>query len=923
MPTLGYDALTFLSDNRRLWLLGGELHYARIHPSDWAARIADVRQAGLNTVVVVCPWMVHEPRADRFTFDGGADVASFIRMCGEAGLQVVVRVGPYVGGAYSGGGLPNWFTDDPALRPRESNELGVERVSRYLHELLGQIVDLQASDGGPIVLVQAEHGWTCGNQAEADVYLREILRMIREAGFETPIINANDLWQRFPDTIDTWRGRDDLFSSMRQLREVSPESPILLSVYDVASPLSWGDAPERALTPEGVMRGLGEVIAAGGQAFITPFHGGVNFGVLAGRGPGGPDDFLTPAGAAFAPLGEAGARGRTYRLIKRLATFATHFQHVLGDLDPDFQPVTQDLDAIDEAPGRVVVAPTRGAQGSVVFVFAAKDATDTKTTLLLTDGARMPIHFADQPVAWYPLDVDLHGAGRLDYTNVTPYALVDRSVLVLYGPEKSTALLSIDDAPIETTIPGGQKPVVIEHHNLKVVLCNPKQIDACYVDETSVYVGASGIDAAGRPQPHDDFSRITTITRDGVSTRKPSGDPPTIAIDPDVMQPRDWEICAADGYIDATGPRFATLGGPASLVECGAHSGYGWYRVRIRAKSAGKKTVWLPVNDRASLFLNGEAADVIGRGPGGGPLVTELKLKKGDNDLVLLVEALGRFTSGADDIDRKGLLDHPYVVKPFKVNKPKRVEADPISPFLVKPYIPNIAQGQLTMGDHLEWSFTHARKSPILVDLRGDASGVLLLNDEPFMYIGGRHGAGHVQFRLIPGETEVMKRGRNVLRFAPDPDVVDDPLGDIEAGATFYECAEPLTDDDAWWFARWETPGDDDFQAAPKAARRSKNGAPIWARAAFDTPDGHDAGGLWFDASGLGKGRVIVNGLDLGRYFVTDADGRSVGPRIRSYIPRGVLRDDSPNDLVIFDEYGRSPVKTKIVIAPTGDLDDA
>jgi hypothetical protein len=67
------------------------------------------------------------------------------------------------------------------------------------------------------------------------------------------------------------------------------------------------------------------------------------------------------------------------------------------------------------------------------------------------------------------LDAELQGAGRLDYSNVAPWAVIDRSIIVFHGPEKSPVFLSIDGTPLEATVPAGgagSKPLVIDHHGL-------------------------------------------------------------------------------------------------------------------------------------------------------------------------------------------------------------------------------------------------------------------------------------------------------------------------------------------------------------------------------------------------------------------------------------------------------------------------
>ena len=108
MANVTYDGQSFSIDSRRVWVLGASIEYARVPPEVWADRIAAARQAGFNTIATPCPWLVHEPRKGRFSFNGSADVRRFVELCGEAGMWVMLRPGPYVGAQYDAGGLPNW-----------------------------------------------------------------------------------------------------------------------------------------------------------------------------------------------------------------------------------------------------------------------------------------------------------------------------------------------------------------------------------------------------------------------------------------------------------------------------------------------------------------------------------------------------------------------------------------------------------------------------------------------------------------------------------------------------------------------------------------------------------------------------------------------------------------------------------------------
>lgn len=935
MPQVTYNGQSFAIDAKRVWVLGASVHYARIPAEQWGDRIAAARQAGFNTIETACPWAMHEPRKGRFTFEYGCDVRRFIELCADQGMMVILRPGPYIGGQYDGGGLPSWLGEIPDIRLRQANEALMECVTKYFRKLLSDLTDLQATKGGPILLVQAEHGWRCSNPSQTQHYLHEITRIIRESGIAVPVTSANDLWPEDSGTIEVWTGSEDLLLQSRQLRVVQPESPRLVTFYDPRLINLWGGKYDGDAASKQTLRRLAEILAAGGQPVMRPFHGGTGFGFVSGRLCGTPAGFVGTSTAPGSPLGEAGARGETYNAIRRLVTFANHFGYVFSDLDPDYHPISMDLGelgTLDASSGsarskasgsaRFSIVPQRGNGGRVVFVFAGEGSSST--TLILDDGLRMPVDLGDQPVGWYVFGVDLAGAGRLDYANLCPWAIIDRSIVVFQGPARMEVLLSVNGNPLDATVPAGKTPLVIRHKNLTFVICNQTQIDVAYHDDEALFVGVAGFDAEGDPVPAPGYSKAWVIRTDG--------QPRTVAVGADQsgsgghesesesMSLTDWSAAPAERHVAGQSPRFASLDGPRTLVACGATEGYGWYRILLKSTATKKKLCQLPrAADRVHLFLDGEPAGLWGTAPGAddGPL--ELRLTKGEHVLTALVDNFGRFADGNDLARPTGLFGHIYEVKALKGGKGKKTTAEPVNPFDLRGFIVGCAQGQLSSTEQVVWSFTHAKKSPILVDVIGaTVSGTFVLNDQPIEYYAGATGGCRLSLLLEPKEMAAFKRGKNELRFAPDArqEKAEDAI--IKA-TTLYECIDNLSQQTDWSFAKWETPAAAEFQPRARAEAKALKGAPCWWRTAFEL-----AGvpvPAWLDTTGLSKGQAYLNGRNLGRYFTATAAGRAVGPQKLLYVPEPWLITDGENELTIFDEHGFDPSRTKIIFSATGELE--
>ncbi len=913
MPTVTYDGQSLAIDGRRIWILGASIEYARTVPELWADRIAAARQAGFNTISTSCPWLVHEPRKGRFLFHGPTDVRHFVELCGKAGMWVLLRPGPFVGTHYDAGGLPSWLLDMPGIRLREANEPFLERSSFYLRKLIAEVADLQVTNGGPILLVQSEHAWLCSNEKQAERYLREVTRYLRENTITVPIINTNDLWQESEGTIDTWRGSDEMLVHLRQLRVVQPDAPRLVSDFSAAGFETWGGPPAEERRPQELMQWLAQVLAAGAQPVVQPFHGGTHFGFLGGRVAGRQDGFVTTSAAAGAPLGETGGRGPSYNAIKRLVTFAGHFSHVFAELDPDYHPAALDLAGFQPASAarggrRVSVVPLRGSAGHIVFVFA--DGPGQEATLLLDQGIRMPVSLGDQSVGWYVINVDLRGSGRLDYANLCPFAIVGRSMLVLQGPAKAPAFLSIDGSPLQATVPAGPKPLVLQHKRVTVVICNQEQIDEAYVDDSKVFVGARGLsEGVALPGAH---GAPWVIKADGaverqesVSAARKTGGARTLGL-------TQWQAAPAAAYVTGESPRFATLDGPQTLTACGAPHGYGWYRIAFQTGSARSRLCHVPESaDRAHLYVGGKLSRVIGVGRGADLRPFSLRLPRGEHVIVALLDNLGRFAEGNDLGDRKGLFGHLYEVRPINSAKPKAASAGAVDPFKLRGYIAGRTLGQLSDTEQAIWSFGHPRKTPVLVEIDGaTASGTLVVNDVPVAYYAGSSGGCLLRF-VLTRETQ-LKRGRNVIRFAPD----SRQTGAVESAmkaTKLYECVETLTAGASWAFAKWEPPVAASYRPVSQTAARDLRRVPCWWRAPFVVKDA--SAPMWIDVSTLSKGQVFVNGNDAGRYFSATVDGRAVGPQRRLYLPAPWLKIDEENELLLFDEHGFAPHRCRIVFS--------
>ena len=121
--------LTLDSDSLRLngkpWTpVMGEFHYARYPESEWREELLKMKAGGVDTVATYVFWIHHEEIEGQFDWSGRRDLRRFIQLCGEAGLKVIVRCGPWDHGEVRNGGLPDWLLKKGwATRSNDTNYL--------------------------------------------------------------------------------------------------------------------------------------------------------------------------------------------------------------------------------------------------------------------------------------------------------------------------------------------------------------------------------------------------------------------------------------------------------------------------------------------------------------------------------------------------------------------------------------------------------------------------------------------------------------------------------------------------------------------------------------------------------------------------------------------------------------------------------
>ena len=917
MPPVSFDSQSLMIGAKRHWIVGCAIQYSMVPRADWADRLHATKLAGFNTVATSVFWNLHEPRQGQYDFDDENDLRAFVQLVGEAGLKCVLRVGPHVGEGMDMGGLPAWVTQLDDVSLRASNPAFLDAASRYLSAVAGQIADLQATaqtSPGPIVLVQTESAWTCGD-VEGARYLSEIQRYLRESGIKVPTVNANNLWNSAEGEIDGWIGNDDLLSTLRQLTTVSPNQPRIITKFDVAPKQAWGNAGDEPLQPTAVQRRLAEIIAGGGQFVLDPFTPGAAPGFTSGRSESDRESYWVPSTQGAAPLTESGEPSESFGHIRRISTFANQFSRVLANQDASYKPIACDPFTLTDSGDRVSVIDLNGSQGRVVFVFSGKGKQSRAQAgrgvdLVLPSGQAASVFLGEQSVAWCLLDVHLGGRDVLDLCTLNAFALVG-SVLVCYGPAKSTGVVSVNGSALEATVPSGKSPDIIEHEGMTVVVCNEKHVDNCHVTEDAVFLNVLGVLSDGDAVPVTGATSFTRIEKSGLVSdiKIPAAERTASGSNKNISLPK-WSLAGTDAYVAGTSPRYASIEGPDTLDSLGVPFGYGWYRIELKSSASKKATLLAPeLEDRMHLFVDAHDEGVFGAGPGGGDARIPFQLKKGKQTVVALVENLGRAAGGAEPGAPKGLFGHFYDTKAIKAGRAAFSEEDPINLLAFRSPLWEIRPGDVTSAARVGWTFQHRRKSPVFLTIEEPTGrGVIILNGEPIRWLDDASPKRHVF------TTDDLKQGNNAFQIALI-DELEEPaasrLKKIASSVSFEEGATAVTDKAAWSFAKWEAPPNSAFKAVPKGTVPKSKG-PSWWKSTFETPESDHP--IEIDMTGMTKGQIFLNGKHLTRFFTATQTGKAVGPQNVFRLPNSWLREDLPNELLIFDEHGGHPNKIKLTL---------
>ncbi|CAK9168742.1 unnamed protein product [Ilex paraguariensis] len=153
-----YDGRSLIIDGQRKLLFSGSIHYPRSTPDMWPSLISKAKEGGVDVIQTYVFWNLHEPQPGQYDFSGGRDIVGFIKEIQAQGLYACLRIGPFIEGEWTYGGLPFWLHDVPGIVFRSDNEPFKLHMQNFTTKIVNMMKaeGLYASQGGPIILSQVE-----------------------------------------------------------------------------------------------------------------------------------------------------------------------------------------------------------------------------------------------------------------------------------------------------------------------------------------------------------------------------------------------------------------------------------------------------------------------------------------------------------------------------------------------------------------------------------------------------------------------------------------------------------------------------------------------------------------------------------------------------------------------------------------------
>ncbi|URE13790.1 Glycosyl hydrolases family 35 [Musa troglodytarum] len=152
-----FDHRSLIIDGQRKLLISASIHYPRSVPAMWPDLVAAAKRGGVDVIETYVFWNGHEPSPGQFYFEDRFDLVRFAKIVRDAGMYMILRIGPFVAAEWNYGGVPVWLHYVPGTVFRTDNEPFKSHMASFTTFIVQMMKreNLFASQGGHIILAQA------------------------------------------------------------------------------------------------------------------------------------------------------------------------------------------------------------------------------------------------------------------------------------------------------------------------------------------------------------------------------------------------------------------------------------------------------------------------------------------------------------------------------------------------------------------------------------------------------------------------------------------------------------------------------------------------------------------------------------------------------------------------------------------------